>query len=74
MEVNDTGAAIGLPDGTETTQEADTVIMSIGCRPLPSMANQLVGCGASVYETGDGSKVGNVLTCVREAFVVTRNL
>lgn len=74
LEVNDTGAVVGLSDGTETTLEADTVIMSIGYRPLPSMADQLAGCGAGIYEIGDGSKVGNVLTCVRDAFEVSRNL
>ena len=74
MEVNDIGAVVGLPDGTETTLEADTVIMSIGYRPLPSMAAELTGCGARIYEIGDGGKVGNVLTCVRDAFEVARNL
>ena len=38
------------------------------------MADQLTGCGARIYEIGDGNKVGNVLTCVRDAFEVARNL
>ena len=74
MEINDTGAVVMLSDGTETTLEADTVIMSIGYKPRKSMATELTGCGARVYEIGDGSKVGNVLTCVRDAFEVARNL
>lgn len=72
--VNDEGAVVTLADGTDQTIPADTVVMSVGYRPLPSLAADLAGCGAEVYEIGDGSKVGNVLTCVRDAFEVTRNL
>ena len=50
------------------------MIMSVGYRPLPSMQEALAGCGAELYEIGDGAKVGNVLTCIRDAFEVTRNL
>ena len=74
LEINDTGAVISLPDGSEATLEADSVILSIGYRPQPSMADKLVGCGARIYEIGDGRKVGNVLTCVRDAFEVARKL
>lgn len=72
--VNDEGAVVTLPDGTEQTIKADNVIMSVGYRPLPSLAAELAGCGAEIYEIGDGSKVGNVLTCIRDAFEVTHNL
>lgn len=72
--INDEGAVVILPDGTAKTIQADTVIMSVGYRSLPSLAAELAGCGAEVYEIGDGSKVGNVLTCIRDAFEVTHNL
>lgn len=72
--VTDDGAVVTLSDGTTTTLEADNVIMSVGYRPLPSMQEALAGCGAELYEIGDGDKVGNVLTCIRDAFEVTRNL
>lgn len=72
--VTDNGAAVTLADGTQTTLEADNVIMSVGYRPLKSIAQELVGCGAELYEIGDGAKVGNILTCIRDAFEVTRNL
>lgn len=72
--VTDDGAKLLLPDGAEITLEADTVILSVGYRPLPSMAERLSGCGAEIYEIGDGSRVGNVMTCIRDAFEVTRNL
>ena len=72
--VNDDGAVVTLTDGTEITLEADNVIMSIGYRPQESMAEELAGCGAEIYEIGDGARVGNVMTCIRDAFEVTRNL
>ena len=72
--VRDEGAVVELPDGTEKTIEADTVIMSIGYRPLPSLAGELTNCGAEVIEIGDGRKVGNVLTCIKDAYEAVRNL
>ena len=72
--INDEGAVVTLADGTDQTIPADTMVMSVGYRPLPSLAADLAGYGAEIYEIGDGSKVGNVLTCVRDAFEVTRNL
>lgn len=72
--VNDDGAVVTLADGTKQTIAADTVIMSVGYRPLPSFVPELAGCGAEIYEIGDGSKVGNVLTCIRDAFEVAHNL
>ena len=73
-EINDKGAVIERKDGTEETLEADTVIMSIGYRPVPSMAESLSGCGAEIYEIGDGNRVGNVLTCIQDAYEVASHL
>ena len=72
--VNDDGALVLMADGAEQTIPADTVIMSVGYRPLPSARTKLAGCGAEIYEIGDGSKVGNVLTCIRDAYEVAHNL
>lgn len=74
LEINDTGAVVGLSDGSEMTLEADNVILSIGYTPLPSMVEKLACCDARIYEIGDGRKVGNVMTCVRDAFEVARKL
>ena len=38
------------------------------------MASKLEGCGAKIYEIGDGKKVGNVLTSIKDAFEVAHNL
>lgn len=72
--VLDNGAVVILPDGTEKTLEADTVILSIGYRPVPSMKETLHSCVAKVIEIGDGRQVGNVLTCVADAYQAARNL
>lgn len=68
------GAVVLKADGTQETIPAETVVMAIGYRPLPSMAEQLAGCGAAVYEIGDGNRVGNVLTCIQDAYEVAAHL
>lgn len=73
-EINDQGAVVALSDGTEETVQADTVILSVGYRPVSSFASELSGSGMEVYEIGDGSKVGNIMTCVRDAFEAAYSL
>lgn len=72
--VAEEGAVVRLKSGATSVIPADTVVLSIGYRPRPSIARELVGCGAEVYEVGDGSEVGNVLTCIRDAYEVARCL
>lgn len=74
MEINDEGAVVTLPDGSEKTLQADNVIMSVGYRPLPSFAADLAGNGVQVFEIGDGRKVGNVLSCIHDAYQIARSL
>ena len=66
--VLDDGAIVVLPDGNEKKLDADTVILSIGYRPLPSLKEELSCCDAEIIEIGDGRQVGNVLTCVKDAY------
>ena len=73
-EVNNDGAVVEKKDGTLETLDADTVVMSIGYRSVPSMAEALSGCGAEIYEIGDGNRVGNVLTCIQDAYEVASHL
>ena len=68
IEVNDKGAVLGSSDGTKRTVPADTVIMSVGYRPIKSMKEELTV--KEVYEIGDGRQVGNVLTCISDAYKV----
>lgn len=66
--VLDDGAIVELADGTEMKLDADTVILSIGYRSLPSLKESLEGSGIPVYEIGDGNKVGNVMSCIADAY------
>lgn len=68
------GAVVVLPDGTEKKLIADTVILSIGYRPLPSLKDSLKDIGIPVYEIGDGAKVGNVMTCIAQAYETAMDL
>ncbi|MDO5297146.1 MAG: FAD-dependent oxidoreductase [bacterium] len=74
QEITPEGAVVLKADGSRENIPADTVVMAIGYRPLPSMAEQLAGCGAAVYEIGDGNRVGNVLTCIQDAYEVAAHL
>ena len=67
-EVCDKGAVLESSDGTQQTIPCDTVIMSVGYRPLKSMKDELTA--KEVYEIGDGRQVGNVLTCIADAYKV----
>lgn len=73
-EVNDNGAVVEKNDGSVETLDADTVVMSIGYRSVPSIAEQLYGYGAEIYEIGDGNRVGNVMTCIQDAYEVASHL
>ncbi len=74
--VRDEGAVVILPDGKEETIPADTLVLSIGYRPVKSMKEDLLmlNCGAEVIEIGDGRQVGNVLTCIRDAYEAMKDL
>ena len=72
--VLDNGAVVTTPDGTEKMLEADTVIMSIGYCPVPSLKEELLDSVAEVIEIGDGRQVGNVLTCVADAYQAAKTL
>ncbi len=75
-EINDDGAVVILKDGQIKTIKADSVIISIGYKPLPSLKHELekAGCKSKIYEIGDGKKVGNIMTCISDAFAVSINI
>lgn len=54
--------------------DADTVVIAVGFRPAPSMAQELQGCGAVVYEIGDGQKVSTILHAVWDGYEVGNNI
>lgn len=71
--VTDTGVTLATPAGEEHL-EADTVVLAVGFRPRPSLAEDLLGRGIEVYTVGDGSKVGSVMTAVASGYTVGRKL
>ena len=71
--ITDTGAVITV-DGMEKAIIADTIIMAIGFRSVPSLAAEVRGCGMDVYEIGDGRKVGSILTSIWDAYEIARNI
>lgn len=42
--------------------------------PAPSMAQELAGCGAVVYEIGDGQQVSTILHAVWDGYEVGNNI
>ncbi len=67
-EITENGAIVMLPGGEEVVIPADTVIMSVGYRSSMSIAEEFEGCTAKIYEIGDSRKVGNILTCISDAY------
>ena len=74
VEINDSGALIESSEGERKTLIADTVIMSIGMRPNPSLKEDLAGNGIDVYEIGSGKRQGNIYKAVHDAYEIVYNL
>lgn len=72
QEINDVGAVVQASDGEVKTIAADQVVMAIGFRQNPSMAEQLYGCGKEIYSIG--SKVSNILRSVWDAYELVYKL
>ncbi len=68
------GKVILESDGQKKVLDADTVVIAVGFRPAPSMAQELQGCGAVVYEIGDGQKVSTILHAVWDGYEVGNNI
>jgi len=68
------GKVILESDGQKKTLEADSVVIAVGFRPIPSMAQELSGCGAVVYEIGDGQKVSTILHAIWDGYEVGNNI
>lgn len=73
-EINDKGAVVQQPDGSLQTLSADTVVMAVGFKPLPSLKGQLADLNVEIYEVGDGNKVGNIMTAIWQAYEVAHSI
>lgn len=67
------GAVVQGADGEEACP-ADHIVLAVGFTPRPSLADGLAGSGIAVYQVGDGSKVGSVMTAIATAYTVGRQL
>ncbi len=75
IAVTDEGAVVtNTKTGETSTIPADSVVLALGFRPLPSMAQELYGNGFEVYEVGDGKEVGNIMTAIWDAYEVAKAL
>lgn len=74
VAVNDKGAVVENKDGVQTVIEADDVVFAIGLRPNSSLNKELSDCGIDVFETGDGTGVGNIRTAISGAYEITRGI
>jgi 2-enoate reductase len=74
-EVTGKGAVVKDNEGTSKIIEADTVIMSIGFRPIdPIPTGELDDAGVQVYRIGDGRQVANIMTAIWDAYEVARSI
>jgi 2-enoate reductase len=73
--ITEKGAEIMPRDGGESIYiDADSIVISIGFKPQPSIAQELYAEGIETYEVGDGYTVGNILLAIHSAYEVARTL
>lgn len=68
------GEVILEHEGVEKSLEVDSVVIAVGFRPAPSMAEKIGPCKAVVYEIGDGQKVSTILHAVWDGYEVANNI
>ena len=68
------GKAVLECAGQKKELDADAIVIAVGFRPAPSMAQELAGCGAVVYEVGDGQQVSTILHAVWDGYEVGSNI
>ena len=71
--VTEDGAVADGPDGEEKLS-ADHIVLAVGFAPRTSLAPELAGAGMEVYQVGDCSRVGSVMTAIGSAYTVGRML
>ena len=68
------GAVTVTAENGDEMIPADSVVLSVGFRPRPSLASELAGVGIEIYQAGDGGKVGSVMTAIGTAYTAARNI
>ena len=72
--ITDAGAVVLATDGSTREIAADDVVIAIGFRARPSIADELNGSGIEVYDIVAGNGIGSITTQVSAAYEVTRKL
>ncbi|MCD8249598.1 MAG: FAD-dependent oxidoreductase [Lachnospiraceae bacterium] len=73
--IDENGALIKAKDSDEVRAiPADSVVIAVGFRPIPSIAKELEGYGMEVYEVGDGKQVANILNAIWDAHEVASHI
>ena len=61
-------------DGAQTIKGVDTLVLALGYRPDPSLAEALEAAGCKVHVIGDAEKPGNIKDAVAAAYALAREL
>lgn len=48
--------------------------MAVGLKPREDITAELLGIGVEVYRVDDGKQVGNIRSCVSEAYEIARSI
>lgn len=72
-EVRDDGLLLEKA-GIEFLLDADTIVVSVGERPRKGLLKSLEGKVGELYAVGDGSKIGNAMKAIEQAYGVARKL
>jgi hypothetical protein len=73
LEITDKGIDVEGPDGKRTIL-ADTIIYSVGQRPLREEAQALSGCAPEFYMLGDCTTPRNIFAATQSAYTIARDL
>lgn len=74
-EICDEGAVLKKrSDSSLINVPADNIIMAVGLKPREDITAELLGTGVEVYRVGDGKQVGNIRSCVSEAYEIARSI
>jgi pyruvate/2-oxoglutarate dehydrogenase complex dihydrolipoamide dehydrogenase (E3) component len=68
VSISEQGVAVKGPDGRETFIEADTVVFSVGMKPLREEAQRLYGIGGQTVVVGDCKKPGRMNDAVTDGY------
>lgn len=68
------GKAVLACDGQKKELDADSIVIAVGFKPAPSMAQELQDCGTVVYEIGDEQQVSTILHAVWDGYEVGNNI